>query len=1198
MAVGWGARRPRGLIRARRTLRRCVIAVALATVSVGSHAHVAVADSALCQPATGVVRDIYGSPLAGVGVVATSDCGTRSSAITDAAGQFTVHVVPAVTGTNAAASKADYATQSHPVQVGSLSSNDFVLPFKVLASLQPSVVQPGETIAVSADSTAPAPTANAGYVCAAGDNGSGELGVDGEGRPWPGAVRGVGGVGELDDVASISAGRQHALARRSDGTVVAWGRNANGQLGDGTTTNRYSPIVVKGVGGTGSLTNVTTVAATADSTNHSFSHAVRSDGTVVGWGSNYMGQLGDGTTTDRNVPVVVAGVGGTGTLSGVVAVANYYAHALAVRSDGTVVAWGSNAWGELGDGSTTDSPTPVVVRGVGGVGTLGNVVAVAASSAASYALRSDGTVVAWGSNVNGDLGDGSFVDSTTPVVVSGVGGSGSLSGVTAIAAAGRHAVALRSDGSVVGWGANDYGSVGDGTTVPRRTPVQVVGVGGTGTLGGVIAVSAGEGTTLALRNDGTAVGWGFNLYGELGNGSTLTTTTPTVVVGPGGNGTLMDLLAVGVGESFSVFRRANPCAAPRSTSRAITQLPTGGVIELAQGSTTGTSTAWSGSLTVSAGTPDGVYVTKVCGVDQAFKANCDAAGQHGVPFLTTQIVPLSYLVDGTPPAVTQSAPSAFAAIDATTTLSVTWSDAGAGIDPSSVTLAVDGQPLSVTTAGPQAALRVSATSSALGPGVHVVESTASDLAGNAAAAHSFVFTLVSVSTGAANATLAEMEIPVPLAATKVTFNDPPVAIGGFDETINASTRAGYSTLRRAFAFGTATVEFRGVNTVTTQVPIPPRHAPHDVAALMPFASAATAKIDPSTVLLPDLVVDVPVGFIPSSNSVAVLRSTTASLGSTTSATGTYFSTDLPARVPVFASVSTCRSNAAAGGAQCTQSPGVAVVAVVAGVRTPAFAVVNQDPDTAFDGTAPSCPGCAGSPASAASRVRVGCGHWRLPDNSSWDLCTGQSTSTSTAPDGAFALYLNSWVFPTTHGRSASWQQSRTVASSAGDRCPNGRQGSVTARTFRTVNTTRSLDGIVPTLTVGTYFPGPTPFAVKLGIESGPTPGSVANGYALYAPTAETYQIAIDPSQLTIDPMTGAYDVRSGGTHDLLGGFTADSVAASNRWEASAAQNPDGSEVTGTVRLTAGTQFGSPAVNGQYAITSTLGAQLVLSTTCS
>jgi len=303
----------------------------------------------------------------------------------------------------------------------------------------------------------------------------------------------VNGLGAFTAVATAGYGFSgFTLGLLNNGTVMAWGSNSEGELGDGTTTSSTKPVMVNG------LTGVTAIAADAD-----ISFALLKNGTVEGWGDNGYGQLGNGAPTRGSVdhPVAVKG------LSGVSAVAAGQGHGLALLTNGTVMAWGENANGQLGIGTTTNSPTPVLVPGLSGV------TAIAAGGNTSAALLSDGKVMAWGAD-SGNGTDNATV--TSPVPVQGL----SRSSVKAISVGDSFALALLSNGEVMGWGSNLWGQLGVGkagcdcsissaTLLPGRT--------------GVKAISAAVDHGLAILKNGTVVAWGRDDDGELGNGTTVTT---------------------------------------------------------------------------------------------------------------------------------------------------------------------------------------------------------------------------------------------------------------------------------------------------------------------------------------------------------------------------------------------------------------------------------------------------------------------------------------------------------------------------------------------------------------------------------------------------------------------------------------------------------------------------------------------------
>ncbi|NIL41288.1 cell wall anchor protein, partial [Salinispora arenicola] len=241
-------------------------------------------------------------------------------------------------------------------------------------------------------------------------------------------------------------------------------------------------------------------------------------GTGLAWGTNSAGRLGDGTTTDSSTPVAVHVPAGTT----ITAVAGGAGHSLAVTSAGTALAWGDNSSGQLGDGTTTDSSTPVPVDVPAGT----TVTAVAAGGLPQSGgdLRRD--VLAWGANGSGQLGDGTTTSSRTPVAVDLPAGTT----ITAVAAGDRHSLAVTSAGTVLAWGDNTAGQLGDGSTTHSSTPVAVNVPAGTT----ITAVAAGQGHSLAVTSTGTALAWGANTFGQLGDGSTTSSSIPVAVDLPAG----------------------------------------------------------------------------------------------------------------------------------------------------------------------------------------------------------------------------------------------------------------------------------------------------------------------------------------------------------------------------------------------------------------------------------------------------------------------------------------------------------------------------------------------------------------------------------------------------------------------------------------------------------------------------------------
>ncbi|MDO9087214.1 MAG: hypothetical protein Q7U53_13490 [Anaerolineaceae bacterium] len=315
----------------------------------------------------------------------------------------------------------------------------------------------------------------------------------------------------LATAVSISVGGDHTCAVTAEGGVRCWGVNYYGQLGNDNVTIVDSPTPVDVQG----FTDKVVIAVSAG-----FAHtcAVTSAGDVWCWGNNYYGQLGNDTKVDSPTPVIVDGF-----TEKVIAISAGHFYTCALTSDGGIKCWGDNSVGQLGYITTTTcdygpcSSIPMNVVGFDNEGE--DAIAISAGAYHTCALTSGGGVKCWGNNFYGQLGDGETTNSSIPVDVNRLN-----SGVKAISAGGSHNCAVTSEGGVKCWGYNSDGQLGDGTKDDSPIPVDVSGL-----TSGVKAISAGGSHNCALTNPGVVKCWGNNEYGKLGDTSTTDRHTPVLV---------------------------------------------------------------------------------------------------------------------------------------------------------------------------------------------------------------------------------------------------------------------------------------------------------------------------------------------------------------------------------------------------------------------------------------------------------------------------------------------------------------------------------------------------------------------------------------------------------------------------------------------------------------------------------------------
>ncbi len=365
-----------------------------------------------------------------------------------------------------------------------------------------------------------------------------------EGGPFVLRPAGSSGPQALSGVAQVATGDAHTCALMSGGSVKCWGSNSSGQLGNGQSGFMVESLVPVDVVGLGSVTAVSAGGA--------HTCALIPGGQVRCWGANTGGQLGDGSTTASSVPVPVSGLTGATAISagttqtcavvtggavkcwgegdlvptpvpgitGATDVSAGYSeqisakgpHACALMGTGEVKCWGNNAFGQLGDGSTVSSPTPVSASGIAGATDL-----VAGPYGSTCAVVA-GDVRCWGRNNYGQLGDGTTTDRNVPVTVLDVAGATDV-GLGAV-----HACARISDGSAMCWGNNNYGQLGNGAALPVNTPAAVSG------LADAAASAVGHYHSCALGTGGTATCWGLNGSGRLGTGNEVDAASPTAVI--------------------------------------------------------------------------------------------------------------------------------------------------------------------------------------------------------------------------------------------------------------------------------------------------------------------------------------------------------------------------------------------------------------------------------------------------------------------------------------------------------------------------------------------------------------------------------------------------------------------------------------------------------------------------------------------
>jgi len=329
-------------------------------------------------------------------------------------------------------------------------------------------------------------------------------------------------IGET--ITSVSLGGNHSSVVTSEGRIFTWGYNVYGQLGDGTLDNKLYPT---------EITNQFNLAIGELITNVSLgayhSSAFTSEGRIFTWGHNNHRELGDGTTVDKYIPTDITSQFNLTIGETITSVSMGGNHSSVVTSEGRIFTWGRNDFGQLGDGTTTSKDVPTEITNKFNLAIGESITNVSLGAYHSSAITSEGRIFTWGLNNDGRLGNGTTVDKQVPTEITNQFNLAIGETITSVSLGSDHSAAVTSEGRIFTWGRNYYGRLGDGTTVDKHVPTLITNQFNLAVGETITSISLGSAHSAAVTSEGRIFTWGLNSSGQLGDGTYTSKYIPTEI---------------------------------------------------------------------------------------------------------------------------------------------------------------------------------------------------------------------------------------------------------------------------------------------------------------------------------------------------------------------------------------------------------------------------------------------------------------------------------------------------------------------------------------------------------------------------------------------------------------------------------------------------------------------------------------------